>query len=177
MTHTLTPTADLATDIDDVARLLTPDGERIADPELERWVADIDAAALRGLYRDMVLLRRIDTEGVALHEHAQKADAYAKPTITARVPALFVEDFALGESSAIVEYIEDVYGRPTYAPVLPIDPKERARARQIMAWIRSDDTLPIREHRSTFTMFYEKAKDPLPDAARRLRSRACRISA
>lgn len=71
MTHTLTPTADLATDIDDVARLLTPDGERIADPELERWVADIDAAALRGLYRDMVLLRRIDTEGVALQRQGQ----------------------------------------------------------------------------------------------------------
>ena len=71
MTHTLTPTADLATDIDDVARLLTPDGERIADPELDRWVADIDAAALRGLYRDMVLLRRIDTEGVALQRQGQ----------------------------------------------------------------------------------------------------------
>lgn len=71
MTHTLTPTADLATDIDDVARLLTPDGERIADPELDRWVADVDAAALRGLYRDMVLLRRIDTEGVALQRQGQ----------------------------------------------------------------------------------------------------------
>ncbi len=71
MTHTLTPTADPATDIDDVARLLTPDGERISDPDLERWVADIDAAALRGLYRDMVLLRRIDTEGVALQRQGQ----------------------------------------------------------------------------------------------------------
>lgn len=71
MTHTLTPTADLATDIDDVARLLTPDGERIADPELDRWVADVDATTLRGLYRDMVLLRRIDTEGVALQRQGQ----------------------------------------------------------------------------------------------------------
>ncbi|HEY9307633.1 MAG TPA: pyruvate dehydrogenase (acetyl-transferring) E1 component subunit alpha [Microbacterium sp.] len=71
MTHTLTPTADLATDIDDVARLLTPDGERIADPELDRWVTDVDATTLRGLYRDMVLLRRIDTEGVALQRQGQ----------------------------------------------------------------------------------------------------------
>ncbi|MGX5770024.1 pyruvate dehydrogenase (acetyl-transferring) E1 component subunit alpha [Microbacterium trichothecenolyticum] len=71
MTHTLTPTADLATDIDDVARLLTPDGERIADPELDRWVIDVDAATLRGLYRDMVLLRRVDTEGVALQRQGQ----------------------------------------------------------------------------------------------------------
>jgi pyruvate dehydrogenase E1 component alpha subunit len=73
MTHTLNPTADLATDTDDVARLMTPDGERIADPELDRWVADVDAATLRGLYRDMVLVRRIDTEGVALQRQGQLA--------------------------------------------------------------------------------------------------------
>ena len=73
MTHTLTPTADLATDTEDVARLVSPDGERIADPELDRWVADVDAAALRALYRDMVLLRRIDSEGVALQRQGQLA--------------------------------------------------------------------------------------------------------
>ncbi|WP_127818889.1 pyruvate dehydrogenase (acetyl-transferring) E1 component subunit alpha [Microbacterium sp. CPCC 204701] len=73
MTHTLTPTADLATDIEDVARLLTPDGERIADPDLDRWVEDVDASVLRGLYRDMVLVRRIDTEGVALQRQGQLA--------------------------------------------------------------------------------------------------------
>jgi 2-oxoisovalerate dehydrogenase E1 component alpha subunit len=73
MTHTLNPTADPATDIEDVARLLTPDGERIADPELERWVEDVDASALRDLYRDMVLVRRIDTEGVALQRQGQLA--------------------------------------------------------------------------------------------------------
>jgi len=71
MTHTLNPIADLATDTDDVARLITPDGERIADPELDRWVRDIDSAALRSLYRDMVLVRRVDTEGVALQRQGQ----------------------------------------------------------------------------------------------------------
>ncbi|MDN3497453.1 pyruvate dehydrogenase (acetyl-transferring) E1 component subunit alpha [Planococcus sp. APC 4015] len=71
MTHTLTPTAEPATDIDDVARLVTAEGRRIADPDLERWVADVDAAALRALYRDMVLVRRVDTEGVALQRQGQ----------------------------------------------------------------------------------------------------------
>ena len=52
MTHTLNPLADLATDTDDVARLVTPDGERVADPDLERWVADVDTQTLRSLYRD-----------------------------------------------------------------------------------------------------------------------------
>lgn len=71
MMHTLTPTAEPATDLDDVARLLSPDGERIADRELDPWVQDIDAEALRGLYRDMTLVRRIDTEGIALQRQGQ----------------------------------------------------------------------------------------------------------
>ena len=71
MMHTLSPTAEPATDIDDVARLVSPEGERIADRELDPWVADIDAEALRGLYRDMTLVRRIDSEGVALQRQGQ----------------------------------------------------------------------------------------------------------
>ena len=71
MTRTLTPAAALATDADDVARLLTPDGERIADPSLDRFVADVDGDLLRRLHRDMVLVRRIDTEGVALQRQGQ----------------------------------------------------------------------------------------------------------
>lgn len=71
MMHTLSPTADHATDTDDVARLITPDGERLADRELDPWVADVDAEALRGLYRDMTVVRRIDTEGVALQRQGQ----------------------------------------------------------------------------------------------------------
>jgi pyruvate dehydrogenase E1 component alpha subunit len=71
MTHTLTPTADPAADVENVARLLNPDGERVADPELDRWVEDVDANALQNLYRDMVLVRRIDQEGVALQRQGQ----------------------------------------------------------------------------------------------------------
>jgi len=66
MTHTLAPVSGVSTDLDDLARLLTPDGERVSDPQLDRWAADLDTDALRGLYRDMALTRRIDTEGVAL---------------------------------------------------------------------------------------------------------------
>lgn len=71
MAHTLTPTAEPATDIDDVARLLTPDGRRIPDADLDPWVADVGTDQLRALYRDMVLVRRIDTEGVALQRQGQ----------------------------------------------------------------------------------------------------------
>ena len=71
MAHTLTPTADTHTGVDDVARLLTSDGRRVADPDLDRWAADVDAATLRSLYRDMFLVRRVDTEGVALQRQGQ----------------------------------------------------------------------------------------------------------
>ncbi|MET0672699.1 MAG: pyruvate dehydrogenase (acetyl-transferring) E1 component subunit alpha [Microbacterium pygmaeum] len=69
--HTLSPTTEPATDIDDVARLISPDGVRIADADLDPWIADIDAEKLRGLYRDMTIVRRIDTEGVALQRQGQ----------------------------------------------------------------------------------------------------------
>jgi len=71
MVHTLTPATDLTKDVDDVARLLTADGERVADRELDPWVADLDTAALRDLYRDMAVLRRIDAEGMALQRQGQ----------------------------------------------------------------------------------------------------------
>jgi 2-oxoisovalerate dehydrogenase E1 component alpha subunit len=60
-----------AVDIDDVARLLTPDGERIADPLLDVHLGPPDADVLRGLYRDMVLTRRVDKEGFALQRQGQ----------------------------------------------------------------------------------------------------------
>lgn len=106
-----------------------------------------------------------DDVAVALQHGEQRAEAYASGSVTARVPALRHGDFVLAESSAIVEYLEDAF--PATARVLPTDPKERARARQVMSWIRSDDTLPIRMERSTATMFYERATAPLGDDARR----------
>ena len=56
MTHTLTPTTPAA-DTQEVARLLTPEGERVSDARLDRWAADLDAEMLRTLYRDMAVTR------------------------------------------------------------------------------------------------------------------------
>lgn len=68
MTHTLTARP---TDVDDVARLLTESGERLSHPALDRWAADLDDRALRALYRDMALTRRLDAEGIALQRQGQ----------------------------------------------------------------------------------------------------------
>ncbi|XLM19736.1 glutathione S-transferase N-terminal domain-containing protein, partial [Chromobacterium piscinae] len=61
---------------------------------------------------------------------------YRAQSLASRVPMLVDGDFALSESSAIIEYLEDAY--PDTVRVLPADPKARARARQLQAWLRSD---------------------------------------
>ena len=71
-------------------------------------------------------------------------------------------DFYLSESSAIAEYLEDAF--PGTPRIFPEDVHQRARARQIMAWLRSD-LMPIREERSTNSIFYEPATTPLSPKA------------
>lgn len=70
---TYTPTVSDATraDLDEPAQLLTPDGRRVHDARLDKWASSIDSAAVRDLYRDMLLARRIDAEGVALQRQGQ----------------------------------------------------------------------------------------------------------
>jgi glutathione S-transferase len=92
-----------------------------------------------------------------------KATDYLAQTITGRVPALVHDGFGVAESSAIVEYLEDAFPEPH---VLPANPRDRARCRQIMSWLRSDETAPLREERPTSTMFYTRADKPLSEAAK-----------
>jgi glutathione S-transferase len=100
-----------------------------------------------------------DVKEVALDTGDHFAPDFAKLSLTSRVPALVDGAFALSESSAIVEYLEDRYVTPQHKPVLPVDVKDRARARQVMAWIRSD-LMPIREERSAENVFYPKNELP-----------------
>ncbi|WP_082114654.1 pyruvate dehydrogenase (acetyl-transferring) E1 component subunit alpha [Lentzea aerocolonigenes] len=52
----------------DLVQLLTPEGERVTHPDFD---IDITAEELRGLYRDMVLIRRVDREANALQRKGQ----------------------------------------------------------------------------------------------------------
>lgn len=103
-----------------------------------------------------------DMQQVALHDRAQRSPAYVQTSFTARVPALVDGDFSLSESSAIIEYLEDRWPPPAHAALLPQDTRQRARARQIMAWVRSD-LMPIRDERSAEYVFYPH--DALPPYA------------
>jgi len=100
---------------------------------------------------------------VSLLENAQQADAYRERSLTARVPMLADGGFCLAESSAIADYLEDAYPAPGHPRVFPEDLRDRARARMLMAWFRSD-LVALREERPTTTMFYERATRPLSSA-------------
>lgn len=65
-------------------------------------------------------------------------EALRRATAIARVPALQHGEFWLTESMAIVEYLEEQFPPPHWARLLPASPQARARARQIMAWMRFD---------------------------------------
>ncbi len=67
---------DMAGGPDDapLIQLVTPAGARVTTPETDPYrerVAHLDAAALRGLYRDMVLTRRFDDEATALQRQGE----------------------------------------------------------------------------------------------------------
>ena len=79
-----------------------------------------------------------DYVAVSLPDKEQQRPEFRDRGITGRVPALEHDDFWLAESSAIIEYLEDTFAPPKHPRVLPTDPRQRARARQVMAWVRSD---------------------------------------
>ncbi|HDH0357810.1 TPA: glutathione transferase [Klebsiella pneumoniae] len=84
---------------------------------------------------------------------------------TRRVPLLEVDDFALSESSAITEYLDERFAPPEWERIYPHDLQKRARARQIQAWLRSD-LMPIREERSTAVVFDGAKMPDLSEAGR-----------
>jgi glutathione S-transferase len=98
---------------------------------------------------------------VDLEAGEQRGAGYSDLSLTQRVPTLIAEDFALSESSAICEYLEDIH--PS-APLYPQPPQQRARARQLQAWLRSD-LQPLRQERSTLVVFYGQRAPALSPSA------------
>lgn len=90
-----------------------------------------------------------------------------RETPIARVPALLHGEFWLTESLAIVEYLEDAFPPPTWARTLPADPRARARARQIMAWMRFDQRAIRDERPWQYTVYPGAQHPPLSPAGER----------
>lgn len=65
------PAQDLGVDLDLVERVLAPDGTRVPNPRLDCHLQDVTADDLRGMWQDMTVVRRIDSEGIALQRQGQ----------------------------------------------------------------------------------------------------------
>lgn len=94
-----------------------------------------------------LILKRIpfDTVAVDIHRSAQHGAAYTRLNPSASVPTLVdrnQRDFAVGQSVAALEYLEDVF--PRHLPLLPppADPMARATVRTLVEIIVAD-TQPL----------------------------------
>ena len=87
---------------------------------------------------------------------------YRDLSLTCKIPTMVHQGFALSESSAIAEYLDEI--APQQQKLFPLDTRQRARARQLQAWLRSD-LLIIRKERPADLIYFGKKDTPLSDDA------------
>ncbi len=112
--------------------------------------------ALRVKGLDVVL----DTIDLATRQNLD--DDFFQTSITSRVPTLINGNFSISESSAIAEYLEEL--QPT-SNLYPQNIQDRAKARQVQAWLRSD-LLALRQDRPTEVIFYKPTTEELTPAGK-----------
>jgi|SRR5690349_1623875 len=111
---------------------------------------------------------------VDLEKGDQRSPEFVKRSLTARVPTIDDGDFSLSESLAIIEYLEET--RPPPAPRLwPEDLRQRARARQLLGWIRSF-LHSLKNERPSSSMFFEPVQMPLGAGAKADVEKLVRVS-
>jgi glutathione S-transferase len=81
--------------------------------------------------------------------------------LTGTAPVLQHGSFWLAESLAIIEYLEDTFAPPEHPPLLPRDPHERARARQLMSWLRTSHEA-LRRERPLERVLYPRSAATTP---------------
>ena len=91
-----------------------------------------------------------------------RRDELRERGLFAKVPILEHGQLWLGESLAISEYLAETFPYPTHPRLVPADLAERARARQLMSFLRTD-LFALREERSSRTLFAQPATTPLSE--------------
>ena len=79
-----------------------------------------------------------------------------------KVPILVHGDLWLTESLAISEYLAETFPTPAHPRIFPEDLGKRARARQVMNWLRTD-LFALREDRPTSSVFGAPVSTPLSE--------------
>lgn len=110
--------------------------------------------------------------GFAFELHTLDLDAgeqhrspFREQSGTGRIPTLCHDDFWLSESAAICEYLHEALSASS-VPLYPAGVRERARARQVQGWLRSD-LAALRQDRPTAIVFLGEKRGPISPEARR----------
>lgn len=90
-----------------------------------------------------------------------RAHAYLPKT-----PCLAHGSFWLTESSAISEYLAETFAPPTHPRIMPASIEERARARQVMSWLRTT-FMGLREDRPTSSVFKRPVTNALSEKGKK----------
>lgn len=106
-----------------------------------------------------------DTKVLSLRDGEHRKPAFLTSSLTGKVPALDHDGFWLSESLAILEYLEEQFPPPDYPRIFPASITDRARARQVLNWLRTA-TDRLRIERPTSTIFVAPSTAPLSDNAR-----------
>jgi glutathione S-transferase len=125
------------------------------------FVNQYDASVYTALVEKGV---EFSTARALLRDGGGVTGALAVHTGIGRVPTLQHGDFYLSESLAIIEYLEETFPPPKYPRLIPAEPRARARARQIMAYVRFD-TVQLATERSWWMCVYPAKPPPLSPQA------------
>jgi glutathione S-transferase len=86
-------------------------------------------------------------------------------SLLGKVPILVHGDLWISESLAISEYLAERFPTPNHPRLFPADLSERARARQVMSFLRTG-LFGLREDRPTSTVFGRPDAKPMSDKAK-----------
>lgn len=106
---------------------------------------------------------RFSVNPLNLAQHQHTSPELSSLLLTGRIPCLQHDGFAVSESSAIGEYLDETFPAPDYPRVYPADRQQKAVARQVQAWLRSD-FLALRTVRPTDVIFSGRKYPPLSAA-------------
>lgn len=104
-------------------------------------------------------------EVVSLPLTGETRALFERRGVLAKVPLLVHGDVWITESLAISEYLAETFPTPGHPRLFPADLGDRARARQIMSFLRTS-LFALREARPTSSVFGRPNPRPLPDRAR-----------
>jgi glutathione S-transferase len=104
-------------------------------------------------------------EPLALPIAADRRAELQRHAVLGKVPCVADGELWLTESSAISEYLAEKYAPPQHPRIMPAALAHRARARQVMSWLRTS-LFALREERPTSSVFQRPVTKPLSDKAK-----------